>query len=319
MEDYSVFRCEVLPELTRKINPNFIYNRFDLWELHSSEMEVSLWCYKDQENEIYFETLVSGLEAKLGLWLVFLNRRILARIIKKIFITFPSINKIIIDNALAPAFAQYISRNHFHIELPETEAELEQRLSSKGRYNIRREKRILREKLGGYKINHYHSLALEAEDAWSFYFEMKRKTYGNVYGIGIVEYCRKYHVSDVYTLTVGDNNRLASVFLSCEQCPIVYLENLTYDLELAEYSPGQILYDEYLRRLIAEKAQGVFLLGGDYSYKKRYGSIENRIYNCIVYRSQYINSIKWAKRKVRNLGHIMKEKLRSWNGHGQAT
>ena len=136
---------------------------------------------------------------------------------------------------------------------------------------------------------------------------MKERTHGTVYNLDENEYCIKYHVSDIYTLTIGDSNRLASVILSCEQCPMIYLENLTYDQELADYSPGQILYDEYLKQLISKGAKGVFLLGGEYGYKKRYGSIEKQIYNSTVYRNCFINTEKWAERKVRNVGHRIKE------------
>lgn len=241
-----------------------------------------------------------------------LRRDELTRIVRTIKKTFPEAKKIIVENAVEPAFGRSISHNHFHIELPATSAELEQRLSSKGRYNLRREKRILTERFGNYEINHYKTQAPGIGKVWDFYFTMKENTYGTVYNLDETEYCKKYHVTDLYTLTLGEDNQIGSVILSCEQCPMVYLENLTYDQELAEFSPGQVLYDEYLKMLVSKRAKGVILLGGKYSYKKRYGSVENQVYNCTIYRNSFINTEKWAERKLRDIGHLIKEQLENW-------
>lgn len=310
MKEYSISRCELSPDLLCKITPNFIYNRYDLWSISHLDEEVSLWRYSEQGQEIFYEVYVSNHEAILGLWLVSINTEKLSRIVKSVFGAYPYVIVITMNNVLAPVFGRVITQNHFRIELPTTKEELDHRLSSKGRYNLRREKRILREKFGNYHINHLRPASGEAVEAWRFYFDMKKRNQGTEYGFSVSEYCKKYHVTDVYSLTIGENNRIAAVFLSCEQCPIVYLENMTYDPSLGEFSPGQILYDEYLKILIENKADEIFLLGGDYSYKKRYGSIEDSIFNCVVYRNKAINLVKWAERRVRRIGHIIKETMR---------
>lgn len=310
MDNYSITRCEIQPDLVCKIIPNFIYNRFDLWDLSSLDAsEVSLWVYRDNERELYFEILVTGSEAKLGLWLASIDGSVLSRIVNTIFKEYRIVEMITMENVRVPVFGRNIPHNHFRIEFPQTVEELDHRLSSKGRYNLKREKRILKEAFGSYSINNYDSLSPETIDIWSFYFDMKYRNQGTKYGLSMQEYCKKYHVSDIYTLSIGDNNRLAAVFLSCEQCPIIYLENLTYDSTIGEYSPGQILYDEYLKLLVQKKAKGLYLLGGDYSYKKRYGSIEENVFNNIVYRNCLLNTIKWAKIGARRTGHRIKEKI----------
>lgn len=312
MDDYSIIRCEIQPDLVSKISPNFIYNRFDLWDLSlMGKGEVSLWDYRDNEREFYFEVLVTAPEAKLGLWLVPLDSTVLSRIIKMIFREYRIVKMINMENARVPAYGRSIPHNHFRIEFPETVEGLDHRLSSKGRYNLKREKRILKETFGSYSINHYDSLSPDTIDIWNFYFEMKYRNQGTKYGLTMQEYCKKYHVSDIYTLSIGENNRLAAVFLSCEQCPIIYLENLTYDATIGEYSPGKILYDEYLKLLVQKKAKGIYLLGGDYSYKKHYGSIEDDVYNNFVYRNELLNLIKWAELRIRRIGHQIKVKVLS--------
>ena len=310
MKEYYISRCELLPDLLCKITPNFIYNRYDLWSISHLDVEISLWRYSEQEKEIFYEVCVSNHEAMLGLWLVSIDTKKLSRIVQTVFDAYPHVKVITMNNVLAPVIGRVIAHNHFRIELPQTKEELDYRLSSKGRYNLRREKRILKEKFGNYRINHLLPISGEAMEAWRFYFDMKKRIQGTEYGLSAVEYCKKYHVTDVYSLTLGEDNRIAAVFLSCEQCPIVYLENMTYDPSLGEFSPGQILYDEYLKILIENKVDEIFLLGGEYSYKKRYGSVEDSIFNCVVYRNKVLNLVKWTERRVRRIGHILKETTR---------
>lgn len=312
MNDYAVSRCEPSPELFGRVSPDFIYNRFDLWALPEGG-EVSLWRCTGPGAEFYFEALTAGDEARLGLWLTPLESAALSRIVKAVFREFPQVKRIRGENLLAPVFGVCLERNHFRIDLPETPEALSQRLSSKGRNSIKRKKRILGERFGSYRICAYDPLSREAEAAWRFYFEMKRRTHGTEYGLDARGYCARYHVTNVYTLELGDEGRLAAVFLSCEQCPQVYLENLSYDPALAEFSPGLLLYDEYLKLLIGKRARGVYLLGGDYSYKKRYGSIEDSVVNCTVYRDPARNAAKWAERRIRSAGHRVKERLRKRN------
>ena len=93
--------------------------------------------------------------------------------------------------------------------------------------------------------------------------------------------------------------------MSCEQCPIVYIENLTYDLQYSKYSCGQILYDIYLTQLIIKGYKELYLAGGDLAYKKRYGSIEEAIFNGIVFRSKIAEEIyairEFVHRKIKPL------------------
>lgn len=96
------------------------------------------------------------------------------------------------------------------------------------------------------------------------------------------------------------------MILSCEQCPVVYIENLTYDTNYAKYSLGQILYDIYLKKLVEKGKKEIFLLGGDYDYKRRYHSVEETTYNDAVYRSIVSKNYLLAKNR------IMKAVLEVW-------
>ena len=108
-----------------------------MWDLLSlGEGEVSLWNYRDNERELYFEVLVTASEAKLGPWLAPLDSAVLSRIIQKIFREYRIVKMINMENARVPVYGRSIPHNHFRIEFPETEEELDHRLFSKGRYNL---------------------------------------------------------------------------------------------------------------------------------------------------------------------------------------
>ena len=68
---------------------------------------------------------------------------------------------------------------------------------------------------------------------------------GSDYNMSPEMYLKNWHVTDIYYTLFGDI--IAAIFMSCEQCNDVYLENITYDDGLSNYSPGQISYDFYLK------------------------------------------------------------------------
>ncbi len=304
MEDYKIYKCE--DKSGSKVNPDFIYNRFDLWGSNALQGEVQLYCYQDDNTKFMFEVLYRNSRAELGIHLMRLNEVILKRIIDFVFQN-SKVTVISYQNGLVK-LGDFIEHSHYRIELPESHDELDLRLSSKGRYNIKREKRILNEDFGEYKVVNYPALDERSKELWEHYFKYKNNTHNVNYGFTPQEYCDNYHVTDIYALILGQD-RIASVVLSCEQCPIVYIENLTYDTDLSKYSPGQILYDEYLKSLIKKGISEIFLLGGNYSYKKRYASILDTVYNCTVYKNSFIETkyklknfvnkgLRYIKRKV---------------------
>lgn len=306
MKKYNIFRCGDAG--FDKVKPDFIYNRFDLWDGINID-DVSLWCCESTERRFYFETYASGDMVQLGIWLMPMDKHELQRIIEALFQHYRDAKTVHYENGFCAARGHIVFRNHFRIELPESSELLEQRLSAKGRYNIKREKRILNEAFGKYEISKFPASPTsvgEAKLAWERYFQLKKITHGADYGMAPDEYCEKHHVTDLYILTVGEVERVAAIALSCEQCSIAYLENITYDTELAGYSPGQILYDEYLKQLINERGRGIqelYLLGGSYAYKKRYGSIEEEVFHCTVYRNPVVNMMKYGISMARKYYH----------------
>lgn len=265
-----------------KIYPNCIKNRYDLSDVN----QYDLLRYTDKNEDITLMVKYVGCSAYLGLYLVSISKKALKRIIKYIFKHNKEIKLIIYEFGYQKLGDNAIEVNHFRIELPETSDLLEARLSKKGRYNIAREKRILQQDFGIWSIHEYPALSTEAEAVWEKYFAYKSITHGERWkNCNRDEYCKEYGVSTVYALVLGEDEQIASIILSCEDCPEVYIDNLTYDASLQKYSLGQILYDEYLKILIGKKRKELFLRGGNYSYKKRYGSKEEKLYNCKIERN----------------------------------
>lgn len=266
-----------------KVTPNFIYNRVDLYSPQNAEL---LAIKEVGGNIIYVPIEKNKHYVVIASWGMTISYKIIEEISKYIFSKYENIYSCIIRRAVVPDYIgkQKCIKNDIYINLPDDENELDARLSTKGRYNIKREKRIATDKFGecllkdvSIKTNREKVLNLTKK-----FFEFKKKTYEADYLMSEEEYIEKYYVSNVYYMMFGNN--IASIIMSCEQTDNVYLENLTYDPNYAKYSPGQIAYDSYLRNLINKKKKTVFLLGGDYSYKKRYGSIERKVVEYCIHK-----------------------------------
>lgn len=259
--------------------PNFVHNRFDLFDKENSTI------YTCSAGELTGHVVVhrTGDVAELGLWLNPISEELVNELIKFLFKNDRELNLIKYKNYYF-SVGKAEERNHFRIKLPSTVEELDSRLSSKGRYNIRREKRILEETFGGYSVSVY-SIDEAPDEVLSEYYELKKITHHINYKISPREFMKQQKVSHIYVLRLGESNKVDAIILSCEQCPVVYIENLTYDTAYAKYSLGKILYDIYLKELIKKGKKEIFLLGGDYEYKRRYDSVEEVTYNGVIYRS----------------------------------
>ena len=272
-----------------KIYPNFIKNRFDL--LNSQKYE--LLCYRDKKENITIMVEYLDYIANLGLFLVPISKKALKQIVKFVFKNHKEVQYIKFKYGHQQLGDEVLTKNNFRIHLPETTELLYERLSKKGKYNITREKKILEQDFGMWSVHEHAAASAEAEQAWEKYFEYKAITHGDRWKNYDKEVYRKASgVSTVYALALGEDKRIAAVILSCEECPVVFLENLTYDSSLAKYSLGKILYDEYLKALIAKKKRELFLLGGNYDYKRRYGSVEETLYDCTITKNARLIKIK---------------------------
>ena len=284
-------KIEVCNDGFDKVVPNFIYNRCDLMQDGES------YLLKYMPKDIYIPLKIKKNEGVLCVWGMQLAYQEIKDVIDYVMGKFREIDRITVMRVCADkSYPDKYIKNDFQIILPDSIEELDLRLSKKGRYNIKREKRIVENNFGGCQFVHIKSDEVDADTITQKFFELKKKNMGSDYGMTAKAYLKNWYVSDIYYLLFGE--KIASVLMSCEQCENVYLENITYDDELANYSPGQIAYDFYLKELIQDGKKSVFLLGGNYDYKKRYGSIENNVAEYSVLRKSIKSYVKVYGKQV---------------------
>lgn len=287
---------------------NFIYNRFDI--IYPGNYKCLCIQVDDTTNHIGLH--MDGDTAYLGVWCIEIPETAFTDLTHFVFRRYSHIKKLSIQNCAAAISKKLTKksalqhRTHWTILLPTEPSELDNRLSSKKRYNIKREKRIVLQDLGDYTIQEFSADAV-SESVIETYFRFKELTHGIDYHMSPREYLDRFHVSNIYTLCI--NHSIESILFSCEQGAQVYLENLTYNPEYQKYSLGSILYDEYLKRLSQKGKERLYLGWGNQVYKTLYGAVAQPVSTGIIYRStfQYLKSggfrqiIKKCKQGLRKL------------------
>ncbi|MBQ3403273.1 MAG: GNAT family N-acetyltransferase [Synergistaceae bacterium] len=296
------------------VSPNFIYNRFDLYSnIDASEFETLH--VSDGKKDYYVQVLYRrhpfGTTAHLGIWLTEIPGYVVSECGKYILGRHKNVEYVSYTRSYSgEGFSCPI--NHFRIKIPKTSEEMYSRLSAKSRYNINRERRLLEQETGGLIFEEYDSVSegecfYEAVDA---FLRMKEKTHkGRVskewHSIKARDYAERSQTSHVYVMRGERERNIIAVVLSCEQCPVVYIENLSYDMKYSKYSAGKMIYHYYLGRLADKGKSELFLSGGDLAYKRRYGSIEENLYSGSIYRYGYFSHCYYAfKRKLINAAKI---------------
>lgn len=254
----------------------FILDRYDLLEDDYYSYEII-----SADKEFNIEGVIDGEKAILGVSYLDISKATLDALIQYIFQNHKNVKEISFYN-LPFGMGYHVGFYSYRIFLPATVEELHKRLSSKGWYNIRRERKMINEKLGKTIFMEYdrNNIPLTLVE---LYFKMKKSTHAEEYGLSPESYLINYHITNAYALYSGD--KVLSIIFSCEQLDGVFLENLSYDILQSHFSPGQVLYDYYLTRLIAKGKKVLYLGGGSYSYKKRYSSTEDYMYSSIVFRN----------------------------------
>ena len=259
-----------------EINPNFIYNRFDLF----CDNFVVLKAEREEEKHI-LEARIYDKYAELGIWKMQISNALLKEISNYLFQEYPNIGytKFFFCNTEG----KYKEVNHFSIIFPDSTEEFLQRRSSKSRHRLNKQRHQVEREIGSITYKEFRTE--NCPDYIIKHYNIWKKRSHNIGKIEAQSYFHKYHVSDIYVLYFGDN--IAAMMFSCEQCPIVYLENFSFDIQYSRYSPGQQIYEYVMIRLIEKGFKQVFLAGGNYDYKRYYGSIEEKLYDGVIFRNIY--------------------------------
>lgn len=254
---------------------DFIYNRFDKQNISN----VYIFEYSSPLEDTSFLFHIEGSTAYLGLWLVDIKKEIVKIACTSIFKKFKKLRTIEIKYSINKiGFSKKVS--HFELDLPSFD--YFDNYISRNHPREKRKRVLLSEMLGKEVFGNLGGSSNFQETLQSYFF-FKKETMDVDYSIGAEEYLKKYFVTDIYFLKYGDF--IVSVLLSCEQCGIAYLENITYNPDFAKYSPGKLIYINYIFSLINKGFKKLYLGGGDYGYKKFFGSLEKNAYSVVIKRN----------------------------------
>ena len=283
-----------------EINPNFIYNRFDMF----CDNFVVLKAEREEERLI-LEARIYDKYAELGIWKMQISNTILKEISNFLFQKYPNISytKFFFCNT----DGKYKEVQHFSINFPASIESFLQRRSSKSRHRLNKQRHQAEREIGSISFHEYKREDCP-EEVIKYYNLWKERTH-HIGKIDTESYFQKYHVSNIYVLYFGNN--LAAIMFSCEQCPIAYLENFSFDIQYSRYSPGQQIYEYVMIRLIEKQFKSVFLAGGNYEYKRYYGSIEEELYDGLIFRNTfhrlkynlvtyYNKHLYWKVKRIKN-------------------
>jgi hypothetical protein len=267
---------EVDKKYITEISPDFIYNRFDLF----CDNFIVLMAERGQEKHIIEARLFDNY-AELGIWKKHISNELLKEISDFLFHKYSHIGYV--KFFFCKTTGNYKEVKHFSIDFPDSTDVFLQRRSSKSRHRLNKQRHQAEREVGPITYKEFKKENCP-DDIIKYYNIWKKRTH-NIGEIEAQSYFQKFHVSDIYVLYLGNN--IAAMMFSCEQCPIAYLENFSFDIQYSRYSPGQQIYEYVMTRLIDKKFKRVFLAGGDYDYKRYYGSIEEKLYDGVIYRNIY--------------------------------
>lgn len=267
-----------------KVHPDFIYNRIDLFSNNCILLHVH-----NELSDYMIEVQLFERHAELGIWMMSVTGVEFDEISDFIFKTYDGIEYVSFYFAISDRV--YIANKHYHVNLPATYDELKGRLSAKSRNTMSRKRKKIESEYGSIRFVDYENDSITDEIVAS-YFDMKERLNHICYNMTCRDYLAKYHVSNIYIMYAGE--KIAAMILTCEQCSIAYLENLTYDSDFSKCSPGLLAYEMVLERLILKGKTAFYLGGGDYDYKKKYDSVETIVTEGKIYRSWTVEiKYKW--------------------------
>ncbi len=261
---------------------NLIYNRFDLIYQNGN---VERFQYETKDEIFAIDVHYEGNRASLNIWGKEFPQEIFRQVIYDVFEKRPEIEFVDVKRA-GNNFGNLLeAQNDILIRLPDTEEKLLSCISGKGRSAIRRNIRKLGEQYGELKLEIYHQEV--PEDVVNQYFIWKQMSHGTDYHMRPEQYIKKYFVTDTLFLKAGETS--ASVLFFCQVENTAYLENLAYNHELRQFSPGFLLYEMALKELIRRGCSYFYLGGGDYGYKTRFGAEIKTVYTGTIQRQDIVN------------------------------
>lgn len=273
---------------------DLIYNRFDL--IYGTENKS--FQYSGTDEDYVIKAHCSGTEVTLDIWGKTFPQEIFNKVVADVFSdrTVCSINVVRGGNP----YQNFLeATNDIRVPLPGSAEELLGRVERRDRATIQRKKRWLDERIGNLEMKVFTEKI--PDEIVDLYFQWKKTTHGTDYHLQSQEYIQKYHVTDALLLKAGET--AVAVALFCQVDKIVFFENFSYNVELKKYSPGLLMYEMFMEELIKRGCRYLYLGGGSYIYKKRFGAEEKTAYSGIIYRAEIMEKINcfFADMQVKTL------------------
>lgn len=274
---------------------NLIYNRFDLIYKDGNHT-IS---YSDSDTKYCLDIHKDDVKAKLNIWGKPLPQKIFESVIRDVFQDkhICAIELIRCGNPYGDFLEEV---NDIRVPLPGDFDELMNRAERRDRATIRRKLRWLDERIGDLKIELYAKDTIP-DSVVETYFNWKKETHGTDYKLTASEYLDRYYVTDAMLMKAGETPVAVAFF--CQTEDIVFFENFSYNIELKQYSPGLLMYVKFMEELIKRKCRYLYLGGGSYIYKKRFGAESFQAYSGVIYRKEMIDGID-AFFKEKKIDHV---------------
>ena len=260
-------------EKVKLVQPNMIYNRFDI--KYNGCFEVLEIEYKNKLQYIAIHINDKNI-CYIGIYMTELEQIVFDKILKFLTKNFKNIKHIHITQGLIdhPELSQ---KMHWLLELPNSIEEYNSQFSSRTRYNRRSKLKKLEEnydveflKISKNEIN---------ENLIKTFINFKQQTEKDVYydlsqaGIKKLLSCF-YNITDAVVMKI--NSKIEAIVLySITSNKDVYQENLAYNKEFSGYYIGILTYYYGIEKLIESGYKRLYLGGGDYDYKKNSKAIQS--------------------------------------------
>lgn len=270
-------------EMVSFFSDDLIYNRFDLIFPNSVVEKTYAMDFYEYRIQFHFENST----CKLNLWGKKLPQQLFDTIISNIFNKYPVVASIEVQWAGNNFQGQLKKETHYAVFLNGKTEPVLNRISSKERYNIRRQKRNLLDCKNGRLV--YINDKKEMIPYVTFFFKEKKTTHHKDYGMSEQQYLDSYYVTDMLAFE-NDEKIIAVLFFNITN-KVVYFENFTYDLSESKWSPGYLIYIELLLWCEAHDIRSVYLAGGSYAYKKKFQSIAINGFNGLFFRNEVFEQV----------------------------
>lgn len=259
---------------------NLIYNRLDL--IYPETFKTKEYFYNQKKYLVLYD-IEDGM-ARVGLWGKKLPQEIFERLIDEVILE-NNVRCIYLDR-VRNNYKNYLEKvNDVRVPLPNSADELLNRLERRNRATIRRKICWINERIGEITIEKYSKNQIPVSLVET-YFKWKKITHGKDYGCTPQEYLEKYHVSDAMVMLAGKIDIAIAFF--CQVDDVVFFENFSYNTDYKEYSPGLLMYTKLMEELIDRRCKYLYLGGGNYIYKTRFGAQNDEAYSGYIYNPVYI-------------------------------